>query len=325
MYERITKKLFSAETIAVFMHVNPDGDCVGSSLALYHYLRNLGKEVYVFCEQKEDIRENLYVLPGIEVINSKELKYYDLGIAVDCGSAPRMGKDCAKKFFNRCDDHACFDHHETGEPFVEDLIFENVASTTQILYKFMVENDESAIDKNVATCLYAGIVTDSGIFSFSSVTSETLLIASKLLKYGIDGHMLSFKLMKEETPEVYALKCKALANTRFYMDGKVAIISFTREDYLKTGTRAYDTEVAINNVLNIKGVKLAISVAEMEDQPAFKIGIRTKDGVNAGKYASMFGGGGHFNASGCRIYASLNETINKLLSAAERFLEDYDA
>lgn len=325
MYERITKKLFSAETIAVFMHVNPDGDCVGSSLALYHYLRNLGKDVYVFCEQTKDIRENLYVMPGVDVINSKELKRYDLGIAVDCGSAPRMGKECVKKFFSRCDDHACFDHHETCEPFVEDLIFENVASTTQILYKFMVENDESAIDKNVATCLYAGIVTDSGIFSFSSVTSETLLIASKLLKYGIDGHMLTFKLMKEETPNVFKLKSRALANTEFYIDGKVAIITFVKDDYVRTGTKGYDTEGTINSVLNIQGVKLAISVAEMEDQPAFKIGIRTKDGVNAGKYATMFGGGGHFNASGCRIYASLTETINKLLSAAERFLEDYDA
>ncbi len=325
MYERITKKLFSAETIAVFMHVNPDGDCVGSSLALYHYLRNLGKEVFVYCEQKEDIRQNLYVLPGIEVINSKELKYYDLGIAVDCGSASRMGKECAKKFFNRCDDHACFDHHETGEPFVDDLIFENVASTTQILYKFMVENDASAIDKDVASCLFAGLVTDSGIFSFSSVSAETFLVASKLLRYGVDGHALTFKLMKEETPEVFNLKAKALANTQFFMDGKIAIITFLREDYLRSGTKGYDTEGAINNVLNIKGVKLAISVAEMEDQPAFKIGIRSKDGVNAGKYASLFGGGGHFNASGCRIYSTLSETINKLLTVAERFLKDYDA
>ena len=77
MYENITKKLFSAQTVAVFMHVNPDGDCVGSSLALYHYLRKLGKDVFVFSEDKEEIRDNLSFLPGLDAINAKSLKHYD--------------------------------------------------------------------------------------------------------------------------------------------------------------------------------------------------------------------------------------------------------
>ncbi|MBR2480471.1 MAG: bifunctional oligoribonuclease/PAP phosphatase NrnA [Clostridia bacterium] len=322
MYESITKKLFSAETVAVFMHINPDGDCVGSSLALYHYLRNLGKEVYVFTEVKEDIRENLSILPAIEVINSKNLKHYDLGIAVDCGSASRMGKNCAGIFFNKCDDHACFDHHETGEPFVQDLIYENVSSTCEILYKFMIENDANGIDYNVAFCLYAGMVTDSGAFTFNNTSEKTLEIASKLLKYGIKGHEVIYKLIKEETPQVFALKARTLSGAQFFMDGKVGVITFLKDDFEKTGTRPKDTEGIINNIINIKGVKLAISVAEMEDQPAFKIGIRSKDGVDAGKFASLFGGGGHFNASGCRIYANLTETIDKLLKASKQILED---
>lgn len=325
MYERITKKLFSAESIAVFNHVNPDGDCIGSSLALYHYLRNLGKEVYVFTEDKSDIRENLSFLPAIDVINSKELKRYDLGIAVDCGSAPRMGKECSKIFFKKCDDLACFDHHATSSPFVEDLIFENVASTTQILYKFMVENDESAIDKNVATCLYAGMVTDSGAFTFNNVTSETMEIASKLLKYGIEGHSIVFKLMKEESPAVYALKTKVLSRAQFFHEGRVGLIAFLKDDFAATNTRSNDTEGAINNVINVTGVKIAFSLVEMEDQPAFKVGIRSKDGVDAGKLASLFGGGGHFNASGCRIYANLTETIKKLLDASKYILDGEDA
>ncbi len=322
MYESITKKLFSAETVAVFMHVNPDGDCVGSRLALYHYLRNLGKEVYVFTEVKEDIREKLSFLPSIEAINSKSLKRYDLGIAVDCGSASRMGKNCSLIFFNKCDDHACFDHHETSEPFVDDLVYENVSSTCEILYKFMVENDASAIDYNVALCLYTGMVTDSGAFTFSNTSEKTLEIASKLLKYGINGHQVIYKVIKEETPEIFALKARTLAGAQFYMDGQVGIITFLKDDFEKTGTSPKDTEGIINNIVNIKGVKLAISVAEMEDQPAFKIGIRSKDGVDAGKFASLFGGGGHFNASGCRIYANLTETMEKLLRASKQILEN---
>ena len=96
MYERITKRLFSAESVAVFMHINPDGDCVGSSLAMYAYLKNLGKTVDVYVEKKEDIRENLRILPNIEAIGVCEGKRYDLGIALDCGSASRMGNASAK-------------------------------------------------------------------------------------------------------------------------------------------------------------------------------------------------------------------------------------
>ena len=98
--------------------------------------------------------------------------------------------------------------------------------------------------------------------------------------------------------------------------------TFLKDDFEKTGTSPKDTEGIINNIVNIKGVKLAISVAEMEDQPAFKIGIRSKDDVDAGKFASLFGGGGHFNASGCRIYANLTETMEKLLRASKQILEN---
>ena len=322
MYENITKKLFSAQTVAVFMHVNPDGDCVGSSLALYHYLRKLGKDVFVFSEDKEEIRDNLSFLPGLDAINAKSLKHYDLGIAVDCGSAPRMGKKCSGVFFSKCDDLACFDHHVTGAPFVDDLVFENISSTCEILYKFMVENDESAIDYDVALCLYSGMVTDTNAFTFSNTTTKTLEIATKLLKFGINAHEVIYKLIKEETPEVFALRTRALAGTQFFLDGQVAIMTFVKDDYRKTNTRPNDTEGMINNINNIKGVKIAIAVAEMEDQPAFKVGIRSRGNVDVGKLASLFGGGGHFNASGCRIYASLTDTIERLVRASKQILED---
>ena len=322
MYESITKKLFSAETVAVFTHVNPDGDCVGSGLALYHYLRNLGKDVFVFTEVKEDLRENLNFLPAIESINSRSLKHYDLGIAVDCGSASRMGKKCSQIFFSKCDDLACFDHHETGEPFVDDLVFENVSSTCEILYKFMVENDESAIDENVALCLYSGMVTDTGAFTFTNTTINTLEIATKLIKYGINFHEVIYKLSKEEGRNVFELKSRTFNGARFYLDGQVGIITFLNDDFAITGTEPKDTEGMINNIINVKGVKLAISVAEMPDQPAFKIGIRTRGDVDAGKFAALFGGGGHHNASGCRIYATFTETIDKLLRASKKILED---
>lgn len=321
MYERITKRLFSAESVAVFMHINPDGDCVGSSLAMYAYLKNLGKTVDVYVEKKEDIRENLRILPNIEAIGACEGRHYDLGIALDCGSASRMGNASAKVYFDKCDERICFDHHETSEPFADETVFENVAATAQILYKFFKENDASAIDKDVATCLYAGLLTDTGAFAFSNTSDETLRIALELRSYGIDAYRLLYKLVKEERREIFELRNRVLGRAKFFLNDRMGLIAFMRSDFEATGTQDKDTEGIINSLINIEGVKIAVSVAEMADKRAFKVGIRTKDGVHAGKYAALFGGGGHANASGCRIYADYDETVKRLTEAAKLVLD----
>ena len=187
------------------------------------------------------------------------------------------------------------------------------------------ENDANYIDDKVALCLYLGIVTDTGGFTFNNTTSETLKIASELLKYGVDGHKVVYKTIKERTPQAFALRARTLSNAQFLLDGRVGIITFLKDDYIQTGTTSRDTEGIINDVIDVDGVKLAISVAEMEDLPAFKVGIRSKDGVDAGKYAALFGGGGHHNASGCRIYANLSETMDRLIRAAKQILDGEDA
>ncbi len=321
MYESITKKLLSVSTIALFMHINPDGDCIGSALAMYKYLKNMGLDVSVFAENSADISSKYDILPNIKVINSKPAGHYDLGIALDCGSAQRLGRRQAGIFFDKCADHACFDHHASSEPFVEALVFENVAATAQILYKFFKETNPVFIDKEVAECLYAGIVTDCGAFSYSNTTQETLQIGADLLKFGIDGYNIIFKLMKEETPAAFALKTRVLSKTQFFFDGQLGIVSFRKEDFAITGTTPKDTDGIINNVINIKGVKFAVSLAEMDDVTAFKIGIRSKDGASAAEFAEAFGGGGHFNAAGCRIYADYDTAINKLVKTAETLLQ----
>lgn len=324
MYEKITKKLFSVNSVALFMHINPDGDCIGSCLAMYKYLSNMGLNVSIFAEESNDIGSKYSILPNIEVINAKPLCHYDLGIALDCAGASRLGKRQSSIFFDKCDDHACFDHHATAEPFVEDLVYENVAATTQLLYKFFMENNPSYIDKEVAECLYAGLVTDCGAFSYSNTTEETVRIGAELLKYGIDGHHIIFKLMKEETREVFTLKNRVLSNAKFFLDGQLCIISFRRSDFEATGTTAKDTEGIINNIVNISGVKFAVSLAEMDDIKAFKVGIRSKDGASASAFARVFGGGGHFNAAGCRIYADYDTAQTKLIETAKSILENND-
>lgn len=319
MYETVIKKLLSAHTVAIFMHINPDGDCVSSSLALYAYLTKAGKTAHCFVEEGNKIRNNLMFLPHIEVINACTLKNYDLAVAVDCATAGRLGTNNYKKF-QKCADHICIDHHMSGTPFVETMVLEpKAASTTQILYKILKEMDASLIDNDIASLLYAGIITDSGGMSFSSTTSETVHIAAELSDYGIDIYMLNRKLSKDTEFGVFVLKNKVLSNAEFYLDKRVGIISFHEQDFTETGTSVEDTEGIINEIIDIIDVKIAIAVSAI-GKNAYKVGIRTKDGVDAGACAGYFGGGGHYNAAGCRIYAEYDEAVNRLLEMAVQIL-----
>lgn len=320
MYETVIKKLHSASSVAVFMHINPDGDCVSSSLALYSYLSKAGKKVACFLEDGNKIRDNLSFLPNIEVINSQPFVPCDLGIAVDCATASRLGANSYKKFL-RCSDHICIDHHISGTPFVETMILEpKAASTTQILYKLFKEFDASLIDKDIATLLYSGLITDSGGLSFSSTTAETMRIAAELAQHGIDIYNINRRLNKDIKMGVFNLTNRILSSARFFDNNRIGIISFRQEDFDITGTTVEDTEGIINEIINIDEVKVAIAVSEI-DKDAFKVGVRTKDGIDASAIAGYFGGGGHFYASGCRIYSNYNSAISKLIEISGKVLD----
>lgn len=319
MYEKLFKKLHEAQTVAIFMHINPDGDCIGSSLALYGYLTNLGKTAHCFLEEGNAIKDTLFFLPYIDRINAAELKHYDLGIAVDCGSANRLGNNSFIRF-SKCDQHTVIDHHETSDPFVDDIILDpKAASTTQILYRIFKAFDKKAIDKNIATLLFAGLMTDSGALSFSSTTAECYRTAAELCEYGINNYEIIRKLFKEVKESVFILTNRVLNNAKFFADGKIGVISFMNKDFAETGTSQEDTDGIINRIIDIKEVKIAISIAEVDGR-SYKIGIRSKDRVDSGALAKVFGGGGHFYASGCRINAPYEDVVSRITAEAAKLV-----
>ena len=322
MYERIAGAVHAAETIAVFMHVRPDGDCVGSALATKKFLSNLSKKVDVYIENIGELRKNLAILPGFDSIGKPKLKKYDLGIALDCATAGRLGNACSGIYFSRCAERAVIDHHSVGDVSFADISVKEpaAASTTQILFKIFSEIDASAIDLDVATCLYAGLITDSGALTFSNTSEETLYVALQLSKYGVDRNFLIQKLFKEERPEVFRLKIRVLSRAEFLFGGKCGFIAFRSEDFAETGTTDLDTEGIINNIINIEGVVLAIAASE-KDANCFQVSVRAKNGVSAAAFTEIFGGGGHVCAAGCRIFKGGDEALEELKSAAERFME----
>ncbi|NLT18920.1 MAG: bifunctional oligoribonuclease/PAP phosphatase NrnA [Clostridiales bacterium] len=320
MYEIFTKKLLAAQKIAIFMHINPDADCIGSSLAMYKFLINYGKQAEVFLEPGNMIRKNLFVYPNISIINQSRPSKYDLGICLDCATVDRMGNNSAKIFFDKCDERIWIDHHIYPYPIDDSIIETTSASTSQILYKIFMEIDGTLIDKEVAFCLFGALAADTGVFSFSSTTAETMKIASELISFGIDNNFIVDKIYREKSICEFNLMVEALGKTQFFYNNKMAVISFFSSDFMKTGCDIYSTEGIINNLIEIDEVILAIAIAE-EKENVYKVSIRSKDPLDCSAYARIFGGGGHKNASGCKFKLPYEKTLETLVKTACTFIK----
>lgn len=319
-YQEIINILDNAKTIALYMHINPDGDCIGSSLSLLRFLEKKEKTVHAFSSSSSSVPLKLQFLPFSDRMNKyPPLKTYDISVGLDLGDSGRLGEELYKQFM-RAEKRIVIDHHEDYNNFAEiTLREEKSASTTQILYKIFKQWDKKNIDSDIATLLYTGIVTDTGGFSFSNTTSETHKIASELLQYGIDNADISRRTIKDIDLNVFLLRNKVYTKAEFYNDGKIGIINFRQEDFDSTGCTEDDTEGAINGILNVNTIEIAISIAEIGDKK-YKISFRTKYNVSAGACAKTFGGGGHFHAAGCRAYGYYEDVHDKVLSVAREML-----
>ena len=177
------------------------------------------------------------------------------------------------------------------------------------------------IDRSIAELLFAGLVTDSGGFSFENCSEETFFVASKLVSYGIDNNRIYDFLMNSTDRKVYALRNKVLSETKFYEDGKIGVIVFTMKDFASTGTQECDTDGIINFVRDVKGVEVAVSLAEVGDKK-YKVSFRTKSYVNAAICAKCFGGGGHVRAAGCRVNGYYEDVLSKIIKVVTERLYD---
>lgn len=298
-----------AKTIAIISHINPDGDTVGSSLAIYKALQMCGKKPYIFCDDK--IAGKISVLNGVELYNSEMLDKYDLSIAVDCADVERMGYSYSE--FKKGKRKMMIDHHKTNCKYADVNILDiNSAATAQIT-TFLLD-EMGLLDTEIAKLLYSGLVTDSGGFSFSSVTTQTMQAASILLHYDIKAHEICEHFMKKIKYNVYKLKSRVLNNAKFYDDNTIGMITFTQDDFEATGTDNTCTEGIITNIINIIGVKVALSISEVGNK-SYKISIRTGEDVDSSKIAQVFGGGGHKNAAGLRLSGFYEDVVEKLLKA----------
>ena len=304
----------SANSIALFSHINPDCDTICSALALRSFLLKTGKNVSSYCDG--DLKFDMSDLYTADAVNADEVKqHYDLTIAIDCATEDRLGK--YRPVFQKGRYNLSIDHHLADRNFAQkNLIDPHSGATAELIFLLMKQYDLSLVDKDIAALLYTGLITDTGNFGFSNVGVRTLSIASELLSYGIPNSDISYKHFREITFDTFKLKARALAKAQFFEGNKIGVITFTKEDFAATGTTSANTSNLVNEIVNVAGVEIAVSITEIRPN-SYKISIRTQKSVDANAIASVFGGGGHKNASGFMINGFYGNVLDDILKACK--------
>ena len=296
--------LKAAKKLVIVSHVSPDGDTLGSSLALMHALCMLGKEVIMNVD--DDISTVYSFLPGIAEYRRfapEESVDADLLVIVDASSADRAGNalDVVKSpaVLN-------IDHHKTNTRFADYLYLDSdAAATAEIIYSLLLEMGIK-LTRDIATCIYEGIYTDTGSFKYSNTTSRTLKTAAALLNYGVNPSLISDNMELKSRSQVEMLR-KVLETLTFLKDGKIAYIEIPPELY----DHNVETDTFISYPRYVEGVEIALLFKQVEANLT-RVSFRSKE-IDVAKIALSFGGGGHKKAAGCSIYAPLKEAEKVVL------------
>ncbi len=296
------KNLKKFNSIALFCHVRPDGDTMGSAFALKKALEKLGKTVEVFCD---DSFPEKYNFLGLR-FSTNYSGNFDALVAVDCAELTRMGnyafKFSGKNTFN-------IDHHISNTRYAEYNYISEKASNAENIFDLITELDIE-LDNEIANLILLGIVTDTGGFAHKNVTDSTLSTASKLLGFGADLNYIMYNSIKAQTKNRADLFAFVMSKLRFFFDGQLGIATVMKKDIEKFQAKSGDTEGFIDFVMNIDTVKVGICLMQVTER-SFKASFRSK-GVDVNEIATLFGGGGHKLASGCQISGEYEEIVDKL-------------
>lgn len=305
--------------IALFTHIRPDGDALGSMNGLALALRKMGLQVDCYCDS--DIPPLLSFLPNIHNIQNGAIdKDYDMLISVDCADELRLGK--YKDFFLKHPVTVNIDHHMTNTNYAKVNIIKSTSSSCELVYE-VIKSLGISFDDNIALNLYVGTVTDTGHFTQANTTSGAHFAAGELIKYNIDIEYLSQKLFKEISKEKLMLIKDCISDMRFYSGDRISLIGINQEMLSKYNLDINETEGIINYAINIRGVLIGVCLTESAKN-SYKVSLRSKNGVNVADVAAAFGGGGHLQAAGFMINGCYEDVIERIIQACEKALENYD-
>ena len=319
---QIAKFILESKKIGITYHVSPDGDAVGSVLALFNALKSLNKDCYII--SKDTLSENLKFLKGSDEITgeiTEPVDETDIVVVLDCGNLERVSANL-KEFTGTI---VNIDHHLSNDKYGDvNYIDSNAAATAEIVFELLnlmgisFEKENSVI-KDIGTCMYTSIVTDTGAYRHSNVTERTHKISATLKKIGVDNTFIYQSLFDNKDFSRIKLIGKALSNMQLILNGKVALLEIDKNFTADLGFDIGDTSDIISYGLQIKGVEVTLLLKEVED--GVKASLRAKSYVDVRKIAEVFGGGGHIRASGIKIKnMSMEEAKYEILNEIQKEL-----
>lgn len=328
VFQRITQAIQSAQKIVITSHKGPDGDSVGCSLGLYHFLKKVEKDVTVCHPDRAP--EFLQWVPGYDSVLffdettelvTAQLNEADLIFALDYNSPERVGVEMQHVLVNSSATKIMIDHHPHPADFC-DIMFSDSSfcSTSQMIYEVIDRSvNKSLLDATIGTPLYLGIMTDTGSFRFPSVTPRTHEVLAELMKNGVVHSDIHEKIYDSNTLERLQLRGHAIAEKfERINDYPVAIISLSIAELTRFNYKKGDTEGLVNTALSVEGIKAAAFFLERENE--IKISFRSKGDYFVNELAmNEFSGGGHKYAAGGVSTDTLENTLSKFRSLVSKY------
>ena len=315
--DNILEEIKKAEKIAILTHELPDGDAVGSSLAIMFALKSLGKKPDVIIPSYSSCFK---FLPGIsETKRETDVEKYDLAIALDCADNKILCGN--KEYFEKAKSKIVIDHHSSNKMY-GDINFVNPVSPAccEVLVG-MFDYLKIDITKDIGTCLITGILTDTGGFNYNT-TPETFDFAAMLARKGIKISEVYQKALKTKTKANFELNRISDDRLEFLENGRIAFTYITAEDEENVNAEIGDHEGIVEKGRDIEGVEVSIFLHQVKDKPnGFKISLRSKEYVNVSDVCMMFGGGGHIRAAGAYMIGDVKQIKEKLIAEIRKQLK----
>jgi phosphoesterase RecJ-like protein len=297
----------------VVSHIDPDGDALGTQLAVGQYLRDLGKRVHLLRDSV--IPDKYLFLPGIQDImmasSMPDRISIDTAIVLECPALERIGT--AARFLSENVKVVSIDHHRDSAEFGEvNWVDISASSVGEMIADYFQEVGYQP-NRDVATQLYTAILTDTGRFRYQSTTAHTMRVAANLIELGADPRHVCDHVYYNLKPTTVKLIGKVLNGVEFHDFGKICLLSLTKEMFASAGAEEFESDGLVDFTMFNKGVIVGVL---LKDAPngSTKLSLRSSDGVNVAEIAANYGGGGHFNAAGCTIAKPIAQARQEILT-----------
>jgi len=318
--QEIAEIFLQKDHFTLIGHSIPDGDCIGSLLALHMVLKTLGKKSNILLKDAVP-SQYAFLASSSEVQNEESLPVlYENVVFLDCGEASRSGLELSKILTAQTALILNIDHHETNDYFGHlNYVDASAAATAEILAE-LIPMLKVAISSEVAEALYMALIMDTGNFQYSSTTSRTFRIAAELLECGADINRIRIAMFESKDEREIRMISAALQHMERSQDGKIAWMHFTLQEAQALHAENFHPEGLVNILRSIQGVEVAVFFREMEEKLT-KMAFRSKSTVDVSQIAAHFGGGGHIQASGARFSGTLQQAIHAVIPYIKEVLE----